>query len=451
MSGAAFGFTEEQRANYRLDCAEKAAAAARRAALREARQARGGAMSNAERQRAFVARANDLREIPAPADPEGREACRRDFLRFVHRYGAALLKDHAPAPLMCEKFLKPLQQSVLDGGQILVEMPRGKGKTTFIDLCAAWAVAYGHRRFVVLISATGKLAKVNLKNIMRVFLSPAFAADFPEISAPFLALDGKWQLCETQTFRGERTGIELKADRIVFPTVRGEDGAYFVDSSELLAWNNDNAALTYDGEEGWRMEIEPVGGYFNTVDNLQAHYLTHAVSVSAAVEDIPGEALASGYSFVAGVTPDGKDVSLLGNALSTERKALVRDGRAYDLEKSVNPCNVQVRLARATGLVTGSFSLWTANEEGVQKEISNIKHTGVLILTRDDYASLDAEVLSAGFFTQRVSLSETDANGRAKKRNYTASLPFNILAADQGEPDWYADDWGERPEPADAE
>ena len=176
-----------------------------------------------------------------------------------------------------------------------------------------------------------------------------------------------------------------------------------------------------------------------------------SVSVSAAVEDIPGEALASGYSFVAGVTPDGKDVSLQGNALSTERKALVRDGRAYDLEKSVNPCNVQVRLARATGLVTGSFSLWTANEEGVQKEISNIKHTGVLLLTRDDYASLDAEVLSAGFFTQSVSLSETDANGRAKRRNYTASLPFNILAVDQGEPDWYADDWGERPESADAE
>ena len=79
----------------------------------------------------------------------------------------------------------------------------------------------------------------------------------------------------------------------------------------------------------------------------------------------------------------------------------------------------------------------------MQKEISNIKHTGVLLLTRDDYASLDVEVLSAGFFTQRMSLSETDANGRTKRRNYTASLPFNLLAVDQGEPDWWADDWGE--------
>ena len=232
--------------------------------------------------------------------------------------------------------------------------------------------------------------------------------------------------------------------------VRGESGTYFIDSGELLAWNNDDAALTYDGEEGWRMELEPVGGYFNTVDNLQAHYLTHAVSVSAAVEDIPEEAFANGYSFVAGVTPDGKDVSIQGNALSVERKALVRDGQAYDLANSVNPCNVQVKLARATGLVTGSFSVWTANEDGVQKEISNIKHTGILILTRDDYASLDPAVLSAGFFTQKISLLETGANGRAKKRNYVASLPFNIRAVDLGTPDWYADDWGERPESDDA-
>lgn len=279
MSGAAFDFTEEQRANYRLDCAEKAAAAARRAALREARQARGGAMSNAERQRAFVARANDLREIPAPADPEGREACRRDFLRFVHRYGAALLKDHAPAPLMCEKFLRPLQQSVLDGGQILVEMPRGKGKTTFIDLCAAWAVAYGHRRFVVLISATGKLAKVNLKNIMRVFLSPAFAADFPEISAPFLALDGKWQLCETQTFRGEKTGIELKTDRIVFPTVRGDDGAPLGDAGGAILFSGGVGGAIRGLNEGG---VRPDMVFF---DDIQKRKDAKSPALSAGLEE----------------------------------------------------------------------------------------------------------------------------------------------------------------------
>lgn len=234
--------------------------------------------------------------------------------------------------------------------------------------------------------------------------------------------------------------------------VRGEDGAYVVDSSEMLLWNNDNATLTYDGEEGWRIELEPVGGYFNTVDNLQAHYLTHSFSVSADVEDISEEVLAKGYSFVAGVKADETVVSLVGNAFRTDKKNLVKDkdnNRLYDLGNSVNPCNVQVKLARATGLVTGSFSIWTENAEGAQKEISNVKHNGVLLLMRDSMASLDVDVLSAGFFTQKMTLSYEDANGRTKRRNYTASLPFNLLAVDQGDPDWWADDWGERPEISD--
>jgi len=40
-----------------------------------------------------------------------------------------------------------------------------------------------------------------------------------------------------------------------------------------------------------------------------------------------------------------------------------------------------------------------------------------------------------------------DAKGKetTKTCKYTSSMPFNILAVDQGEPDWYADDWGEQP------
>ncbi len=233
----------------------------------------------------------------------------------------------------------------------------------------------------------------------------------------------------------------------VLKLMRVADGTYVIDSLESLFWNNDNAALTYDGEEGWRLEIEPVGGLFNTVDNLQAHYLTCDFSVSADVENIPAEALASGYSFVTDVTPDENAVSLSGNAFSTEKKALTKSGKVYDLAKSVNPCNVQVKLTRATGLVSGTFSIWTENDEtGAQKEISNIKHTGVMLLSRDETASLDEDILSAGYFTQKVTISETNENGRTTKRSYTASLPFNIRAVDQGEPDWYADDWGDRPE-----
>ena len=212
----------------------------------------------------------------------------------------------------------------------------------------------------------------------------------------------------------------------------GAGGRYVVDSASTLVWNNDNAALTWWGEEGWRLEVEPVGGYFDTVANLQAAYLTCATSVSTVdVSDLPAEALAAGYAYAGDAQPSGTEVLLTGNAFSTAKR---------DLSAGVNPCNVQVKLARATGLVTGSFGVWTTNGSS-RKEISGLKHQGVLILSRDEAASLDPEVLTAGFFTQKVQL----VSG-GKKRAWTASLPFNVLAVDLGEPDWYADDWGERPE-----
>ena len=232
--------------------------------------------------------------------------------------------------------------------------------------------------------------------------------------------------------------------------VRGKDGKFVVDSSMPLIWNNDNALLTYDGEDGWRIALDPVGGYFNTVNNLQAYYLTSAFSVSTAdITEFPTEALTAGYEYVTDVQPNGFDVSVDGNAISTAKKSLKKVDGLYDFENSVNPCNVQVKLARATGLVTGGFSLWSENEEGKQKEITGIKHYGVLLLARDEASPLDPEVMTSGFFNQTATIKYTvvDSKGKEsnKTRKYTASMPFNVMAVDQGDPDWYADDWGEAP------
>lgn len=229
--------------------------------------------------------------------------------------------------------------------------------------------------------------------------------------------------------------------------MRGEDGRYVVDSSESLLWNNDNALLTYDGEEGWRISLDPVGGYFNTVNHLQAYYLTHAFSVlTGEIDEFPTEALADGFSYVTDVGPNGKIVSLKDNAIATEKKALVKVDSGYDLAGSVNPCNVQVKLARATGLVTGSFSLWSETVEGKQKELSGIKHYGVLLLSRDPAAPIDEEVMTAGFCNQTATITYYNESNQKKTRKFTASIPFNIIAADDGAPDWYADDWGDLPE-----
>ena len=245
-----------------------------------------------------------------------------------------------------------------------------------------------------------------------------------------------------------------KAPAVFGGTLRlfaNDDGAVVVDSSNALLWNNDNPALTYYGEEGYRLSLDPVGGWYDTVANLQSYYLTRAFEVSAAdVSEFYVEALTANkatqdfdYSFEA--QPGGTAVDLSGNAFSTKKRSLAAAGSLYDLASSVNPCNVQVKFARATGLVSGTFSLWSASADGSQqKELSGLKHFGILVMNRDSASPLDSEIASAGFCTQTVKVTdENPETGRKTQRSWTASLPFNILGVDQGEPDWYADDWGE--------
>ena len=231
----------------------------------------------------------------------------------------------------------------------------------------------------------------------------------------------------------------------------GESGEIVVDSSRPLVWNNDNARLTYYGEEGYRLSLDPAGGWYDKVVNLQAYYLTRAFEVSAPdaseffTEALTANSATKDYHFVDAVQPDGTAVDLAGDAFSTARKTLVRSGTLYDLAASSNPCNVQVKLARATGLVTGTFSLWSENEDGSkQKEITGLKHFGVLVMNRDEAAPLDGEIVCAGFCTQAIKVSDyNETTGRTTSRSITASMPFNLLGVDQGEPDWWADDWGE--------
>lgn len=221
-----------------------------------------------------------------------------------------------------------------------------------------------------------------------------------------------------------------------------------VDSTYPLIWNNDNPKLTYSGEEGWRLSLIPAGGWYDTIFNLQAHYLTRAFEIeSPDVMEYPEESVAAGFNLVTDVQPAGYPISLAGDAFTTEKKTLVKAGKLYDLAASVNPCNIQVKLARATGIVTGTFSIWSEKEDGTQqKEITGLKHNGVVLLTRDDYAPITDEMVALGFFTQAVKVSDyNETTKRTTTRSWTFSAPFNLLGIDQGDIDWWADDWGEEP------
>lgn len=226
------------------------------------------------------------------------------------------------------------------------------------------------------------------------------------------------------------------------------DGKVVVDASRTLAWYNDNKALTYFNEDGFQIELTPVGGWYDQVVNLQAYYLKHALEVETAdLTEFPTEGIASGFEISTEADPNGLAVTVLGDVFSTAKKTALKNGKLTDLAASTNICNVQVKLARATGLVTGSFSVWSETPDGAQqKEVAGLKHNGVLLLSRDAHAPMSDEILSAGFFTQAVTVVDEDPDtGKKTNRKWNFSAPFNILGIDQGDIDWWADDWGEQP------
>ena len=192
---------------------------------------------------------------------------------------------------------------------------------------------------------------------------------------------------------------------------------------EGLLWNNDNAALTYAGQDGYRLKVVPCGGWYDQIFNLQTYYLNSASAVGTAdFTEFPKEMLGAGYDFVTEVSPNGFALELEGDKFVYEKKTLVKDGRLVDFTQSANVCNVAVKFTRATGVYSGSCSLWSIDAAGTQKELTGLKHAGVVVLSRAAESPLGAEILGAGTVTSKVKLVE---NG--KTRNWSYSLPFNIL------------------------
>ena len=196
-----------------------------------------------------------------------------------------------------------------------------------------------------------------------------------------------------------------------------------------LFWNNDSGTVTYDGTQGYRVGLTSVGGWYDKIVNLQSYYRDYAYQVETAGE-FPKETLPSGYEFVA-VGPCGEEVELSGNGMAAPTRRLTKAGKTYDWETAVNPCNVKIKFARATGIVSGTLSLWSEKPgtKPAAKEITGFKHYGILTMDRDTDNPLDglytpdAEVFTAGFLQKDVKIPVTTK----KSRTWKYSAPFDIV------------------------
>lgn len=203
-------------------------------------------------------------------------------------------------------------------------------------------------------------------------------------------------------------------------------------------WANDDPKSTRDGEEGFALSLHPVGGWYDTVANLQRSYLECDLSVALpegdeALEEMRDAlGLADGYGFMA--RPDNTPVTLNGDKMEVEKQKFVTTNKLKDWEASVNAANVKITFNRKTGLVNGSFDVWYegVNAKGAteQKSVTGLKHNGVLLLSRDAMdGTLDPDVLSAGFFLSPLKLTD-ESGARPTTRTWNASYQFNINAVE---------------------
>lgn len=171
-----------------------------------------------------------------------------------------------------------------------------------------------------------------------------------------------------------------------------DDGTPVVDSVDSwLDWYNDNAALTKSGKKGWAIPVVPVGGYYDTVVNLQRNYLTDAFTL------------------------DGIPVDITGDKLTIAKNA-----------KGKTVTSPTFTFKRATGLSSGTLTY---------SGTKSVKHNGVLLLARDPESPLAANVEIPGMFSRKV---------KSGSRQWVDSQPFNVISKDLSPIDWWADDWGKK-------
>lgn len=211
---------------------------------------------------------------------------------------------------------------------------------------------------------------------------------------------------------------------------------------EGVVWFNDDSNATYDGKFGYGIGIHPVGGWYDTVINLQRHYIggdyDHTFSVDTATVDelwqiselIRGN-VGEGYDFAVNALPCGQSVDLAVNNLTVDRQSLVKDSTKtyYEWDKCVNPANVKLAFKRATGILTGTCCIWYegVNAKGVfeQKNYSNCKHAGVFLMCRGADELLSEDVVTAG----ALIVPQTIKLPNGSKRTWNANFRFNVRSA----------------------
>lgn len=161
----------------------------------------------------------ELEEARGLIDWERRNRAEKSLSAFIDTYLIGVLFETPPS----EKFrgvLEEMTRAVFQSRPYNIELPRGCGKTTAVQAMALWLLAYGKRKFLVVISSSARSGTLILKDLYRLVSTQGdFAQDFPDICFPYLKADGCTR--GRQTYRGKSVELKCNAQDLYFPWIEG--------------------------------------------------------------------------------------------------------------------------------------------------------------------------------------------------------------------------------------
>ncbi len=224
----------------------------------------------------------------------------------------------------------------------------------------------------------------------------------------------------------------------LFLTYDEENETIYADQEESFFWFEGDTTKTYEGTEGYSLELTPTGGWFDKTMQLYTYYLNQDVCVYSDLDGftVPEEAYPAGYDMCVcdfGTSP--VTISFEQNKMSVAKRTLVKqeDSRTLnDFEASTNACNVSLSFTRATGIFSGSFGLWFEGEDKkgntIQKELTGLKYQGVLTPVKDP-GSFNEVYPGMGYVLVPTKITENK-----KTRTWNASYFFGLSAEEADEP-----------------
>lgn len=136
-----------------------------------------------------------------------------------------------------------MQKSITSHTNYMICMPRGQGKSSYVECTTLFALATGQQKYVVIVSNNARAAGSLMSDIWRAIQEPEtpFATDYPEVCVPFQLCKGSFR--RRQLYKGRTTDIQKNSCNIVLARLVDANGKELPTSSSIITTRGISSGL----------------------------------------------------------------------------------------------------------------------------------------------------------------------------------------------------------------